>query len=336
MADNGRVSRHRGKPRGAWRTLGLLLAWGLTAVGAGCALLYVVPELQMVNRRLAMVASFIPYGIFAWAAAVVLFVAFGRGWGKTLALLALPGLVAQFIWASGYLPNLMSTSGRVGASVFTLNSRCNSSGREDLAATLLKRQPDLAVLQGTWTSAGEYLGESGVWNVYPYRVYFPMPDLQTCGTFVYSKSPLSRAAVSTTEQPAVRVTLDGVEVVLVPVDAPGPQDGLTEWDAAIGRIGQTASAAASEGWPVVVAGDFNAVREHLPYRRLIGQAGLVDAVQASGSGWLPTYRADSWYVPLIQIDHVLVAPDIDVGTVESVRIGSRHAHLGLIAWLQVS
>ena len=63
-------------------------------MGAGLALLYVVPELQTVSRRLAMAASFIPYGVFAWTLAVVLFVVCGRGWGKTLVLVALPGLVA--------------------------------------------------------------------------------------------------------------------------------------------------------------------------------------------------------------------------------------------------
>ncbi len=93
-------------------------------------------------------------------------------------------------------------------------------------------------------------------------------------------------------------------------------------------------AAASEGWPVVVAGDFNAVREHLPVRRLVRPDGLVDAAEASGAGWLPTYRADRWYPPLIQIDHVFVTPEIDVGPVETVRV-REHAHLALVAWLQV-
>lgn len=71
-----------------------------------------MPELQVVNRRLAMMASFIPYGVFAWVAAVGLFAAFGRGWGKALALVAVPGLVVLLAWASEHLPCLTSPLGR--------------------------------------------------------------------------------------------------------------------------------------------------------------------------------------------------------------------------------
>jgi len=131
--------------------------------------------------------------------------------------------------------------------VFTLHSRCDSSGSDDLAASLLERQPDLVVLQGTSAALQEHLGESGLLDVYPYREYFVMYDRARCGTVVYSKSPLVKTASSTPEQPVVRVRLDGSEVVLVPADVPGPQDGVAAWNAAIGRLGRVAVPATSEG-----------------------------------------------------------------------------------------
>lgn len=56
---------------------------------------------------------------------------------------------------------------------------------------------------------------------------------------------------------------------------------------------------------------------------LVGPDGLVGAAVASGAGWLPTYRADRWCPPLIQIDDVFVIPGIDADTVETVRVRER-------------
>lgn len=172
-------------------------------------------------------------------------------------------------------------------------------------------------------------------DLYPNKIFFPMAGRPSCGTIVYSASPLEEVASSSSmEQPAVRILLGGVAAVLVPADVPGPQNGVGPWVGAIAGIGHAAAVAVGEGLPVVVAGDFNAVQEHLPFRRLLDGGLLVDATVESGAGWLPTYRADGWYPPLIQIDHVLVSPGISVGRVESVEVG-QNAHRALIAWLRV-
>ncbi len=50
---------------------------------------------------------------------------------------------------------------------------------------------------------------------------------------------------------------------------------------------------------------------------------------------MPTYRADRppW-PPVIEIDHVLVSGGVEVGSIETVRVGG-HAHLALLAWVRV-
>lgn len=68
------------------RSRGLALACAFVALGGGFALLNAVPELQLVHRRVAMVAAFVPLGIVAWALALVLFLAAGRSLGKLVAL----------------------------------------------------------------------------------------------------------------------------------------------------------------------------------------------------------------------------------------------------------
>ena len=45
------------------------------------------------------------------------------------------------------LRNSRGSKEQAGAAVFTLNSRCESAGKDDLADILLSRQPDLVVLQ---------------------------------------------------------------------------------------------------------------------------------------------------------------------------------------------
>ncbi len=328
-------------------SFGLVLAWVLVAVGGGFALLYAVPELQLVHPRVAMVAAFIPVGMVAWSLALVLFLAAGRGWGRLVALVAVAGLALQLTWVSGYLPARTLATGPVGTSLFTLNARCDSKGREDLARVLGERGPGVVVIVGAPERVREHLDESGVLDGHPYRAYFPMDHLPSCGTAVYARVPVEEVADSPV--PAVRLEVEGGPVVLVPADVPGPQDGVVAWEQEIAALGEAAAGQVAAGWPVIVAGDFNAVREHLPFRRLVdgglvrgepaggesAGAGLVNAAEAAGGGWMPTYRADRppW-PPVLEIDHVLVSGGVEVGSIETVRVGG-HAHLALLAWVRV-
>lgn len=215
-----------------------------------------------------------------------------------------------------------------------------------------EQQPGVVVIVGAPERVREHLDESGVLDGHPYLAFFPMGHLPSCGTAVYARVRVGEVADSPV--PAVRLAVEGGPVVLVPADVPGPQDGVAAWEQEIAALGETAAGQVAAGWPVVVAGDFNAVREHLPFRRLVGDglvggglvgggpagggpadAGLVNAAEAAGGGWMPTYRADRppW-PPVLEIDHVLVSGGVEVGSIEAVRVGG-HAHLALLAWVRV-
>ncbi|NCD19448.1 MAG: hypothetical protein EOL89_05640, partial [Actinobacteria bacterium] len=187
--------------------LGLELAWVLVAVGGGFVLLYAVPELQLVHRRVAMVAAFIPVGIVAWAPALALFLAAGRGWGRLVALVAVAGLALQLTWASGYLPARTLATGPVGTSLFTLNARCDSKGREDLVRVLGERGPGVVVIVGAPERLRGHLDESGVLDGHPFMAFFPMDHLPSCGTAVYARVPVEEVADSPV--PAVRLEVEG-------------------------------------------------------------------------------------------------------------------------------
>ena len=62
--------------------------------------------------------------------------------------------------------------------------------------------------------------------------------------------------------------------------------------------------------PVVAVGNFNAVLEHEPMRRLTAETGLRDAVVGSGLGWMPTFPGDGVVPPLVGLDHAMVSPGL--------------------------
>ena len=93
---------------------------------------------------------------------------------------------------------------------------------------------------------------------------------------------------------------------------PGPQDG---------------------GVPHLLAGDFNATLDHRELRRLLGR-GYRDAADATGSGLRPTWPAIRRAPPIV-IDHILMAPQIEVRRLIVSEI-PRGDHRALIAELLIT
>lgn len=333
---SGEPGRPR-RPRGILRTLGLAAGWLLVAAATALALLHAVPDLQLVHRFAALAAVFIPFGVLLWAAAFLLFLAAGRGWGRAIACVTLPGLVLALLWARPYWPAGIGGEtapaapdagggGGVVGTVLTFNARCESAWADELREAILARQPDVAVLLGVPRDVRESLA-----GAYPHEAYvYEMWGLPSCGTVVLSRLPLASVPPLSNEQAVVGVDLGFGPLTLVPVDVPGPHDGLGPWRDAIDGVGTAVAEARREtpDAPVLVAGDFNAVREHEPVRRLLESSGLTSAVEQAGAGWVPTYPADRWFPPALAIDHVLVGPGLEAVGVETVRIGG-YAHLAL-------
>lgn len=164
-----------------------------------------------------------------------------------VALVAVAGLALQLTWASGYLPARTLATGPVGTSLFTLNARCDSKGREDLVRVLGERGPGVVVIVGAPQRVWEHhLDESGVLDGHPYRAFFPMDHLPSCGTAVYARVPVAEVADS--PLPPVRLEMERGAVVLVPADVPGPQDGVVAWEQEIAALGESAARQVAEGW----------------------------------------------------------------------------------------
>ena len=137
------------------------------------------------------------------------------------------------------------------------------------------------------------------------------------GTVVWSRWPLSRLGPSFGEGRQIfRSTL------LVPGAAPVTLTAVHTMSPGRGRIGgwtrdlvAIARHAEQTSGAQILLGDFNATRDHEPFRRLL-RTGLVDAAEAVGT---PPWRGATWpadrELPLVgrlpaavRLDHVLVTP----------------------------
>jgi endonuclease/exonuclease/phosphatase (EEP) superfamily protein YafD len=113
--------------------------------------------------------------------------------------------------------------------------------------------------------------------------------------------------------------------------APLGRSNIRSWRAQFVDV----SARAGDG-PTVMVGDFNATLQHRSFARLVGTR-WSDAGTAAFGGWRGTWPANRWWQPpMLRIDHILVGPEISIGSGRAGRAcGSDHrpvtAVLGLPA-----
>ena len=323
------------------RRLLLAVGWSFALGGAALMLLNAFPELQLTNEPTALAASFIPYGIPAWAAATLLFALAARRRLKLLAVLTVACLIVQIAWARTYWPRTAPVSSDDSLIVVSMNLRCDEPALTDLASLVEREQPDVVVLQDLSQDGWEQFVRYSSWlQVVPQHSALPGDQPLTdksdpCGTVVFAKEPVSWASPPDAEQPVFRIYLPAGPLTVVPVSLPTAVEGVEPWlrgfqllDEAITIRATSVSDEALE--PMLVVGDFNATREHLPMRQLIAEHGLVDAAEQAGAGWQPTFPANRRYPPLLAIDHILMSPELSASEVTafSVRYG---AHRVLVA-----
>lgn len=313
------------------RAVTLGLAGLLVLPGALAVTLYAAPQLQLAHPALTLAASFIPYGILAWLAATLLVLVAARRRARLLALLTFGGLVLQVAWARPYWP-IPATPAPVTAAdvtVMSINLRCDGVGLEELAAHVARVQPDILVLQGADPETQDYFLDDGWPGERPNRAFFPLDVDPECGKLVLSNHPIVDATAPG-GWPVVRVAMPDLPLTVIPVDTPTPLEGLDVWEGALRAIQETATTHLHE--PTLVIGDFNAVLEHLPLRRML-DGGLADAAAETGAGWRPTFPANRTYPPVIAIDHALVSPSLQASAVATFQAGI-NAHRGITVHLE--
>ena len=161
---------------------------------------------------------------------------------------------------------------------------------------------------------------TGIWSRWPFAVLGLLPSNRCAMPQVRVKPPLSGP----------------VTITAVHTQAPTPRR-LHAWRADLAMLVRTVRTSSG---PQILAGDFNASRDHAGFRQLLA-AGVADAADIA-NGWRPGFTWPAHLLPfsrrrwlaLTRLDHVLVSPGIEVLAVRAVTVPGTD-HKAVVARLQV-
>lgn len=259
-------------------------------------------------------AAFLPWAVLGWTAVLVVLLA-GRRWVPAL-VVALVVLV-QLPWilpARGAAAATAERPGAVTLRVMTVNVLVGGADVSAVLKEVTEDRVDLLAVQEGLPGLVERLDKE-LADTLPHVLR--SDPAEAAGTVVWSRWPLSRLGSSFGEgsqifRSELRVS-GAVPVTLTAVHTMSPGRGrIGGWTRDLVAV---ANASRSTSGAQILLGDFNATRDHAPFRALL-DTGLVDAAEAVGT---PPWRGATWpadrVLPLVgrlpsavRLDHVLVTP----------------------------
>jgi endonuclease/exonuclease/phosphatase (EEP) superfamily protein YafD len=225
--------------------------------------------------------------------------------------------------------------GAVGVRVLTINVYVGAADLTEVQRVVQQNHVDLLAVQEVLPETADRL-TSGLRTTLPYLL--PSNPEYPAGTVIWSRWPISvlepslgvgrEISRSVLQVPgAVPVTVTGVHTV-----SPG-RGRIALWNQDLQSLVQASTRTAGAQ---LMLGDFNASRDHRPFRRLL-QTGLVDGAEAVRT--LPwrgvTWPANKRRMPVaVRLDHVLVTPTtIGVRALRVVEVPGTD-HRGVLADLE--
>jgi len=221
--------------------------------------------------------------------------------------------------------------------VLTLNVKGGRADPDPVLRSLRQLQVDILAVQEMTTDWMDALQQAGITEVLPFSQADPRPGSAGSGLWTrWPLTPLAPLPGMKNAAPRSRVEPAGGQPVTVTVVHPaapvGWQDERWQRDLEIIR-----SELAGTAGPHLVAGDFNASRDHRVFRDIL-QAGFVDCGDAARQRHWPgfTWPADRRYPPLMRLDHVLAsAAGCVVHQARTMRFPGTD-HRGVLAVLEFS
>ncbi|APY87281.1 endonuclease/exonuclease/phosphatase family protein [Streptomyces alfalfae] len=301
------------RPRGRGRGKAALAALLLTAVTAILAFRAADSDgFTPVTQALA----FLPWLLVPAATALLLTVLARWRTGMVWAVAALGG-VAWYLEPYG---NTDAPEGPAVAELRVMTSNVEfGRGAQGLVEAVREEDPDLLFVEECDPACSALLRKELPRGDYPYREAVEAYGAE--GSAILAKVPLkpAKGISGTLGMPGAVAEVKGheIRVQLVHPMPPLP-DGVGLWREELGRIRDYA--AAGEGRPTIVAGDFNATQDHAAFRSVL-DAGLRDAARLDGTSRAPSWPAAAPAPLGAQIDHVLATPDFSARDARFLEIG---------------
>ncbi|MEO7352113.1 MAG: endonuclease/exonuclease/phosphatase family protein [Marmoricola sp.] len=264
-------------------------------------------------REIILIAAFSPYALIGYVLLLLGFlVAARRNRRRPLLLLgavaSMVGILAHVSWLSPlFFADEDDRTGRPDLTVLTANLDGGQADALTPVSAVRDHDVDLVVLVEVTPSTLDRLLARGLGDLLPYHRGAPSQTDQ--GTMVFSRFPLGQAKSLSLSKGGLDLrVLAAHPFRLLVVHTSQPVKHASTWVKDLVAV-RAAAASSIGGGDTVVAGDFNATRDHRQFRAVLG-LGLRDAAEQSGAGWQPTWPTRDWKAwlrPLVTIDHVLTS-----------------------------
>jgi len=220
----------------------------------------------------------------------------------------------------------------LGLRLFTVNARGGAADPAALLRILQRHSVDVLAVQELTPHMVSRLTAAGLTQLLPFSHLDPRPGAMGAGLWArWPLVPLQPVPGLTAAAPRTRIDpLGGLPVTLAAVHPLAPVHGHAGiWRRELAIIQQTL---ATVDEPQVVAGDFNATRDHRPFRELL-EAGFLDCADSSQNRSWPgfTWPTAGGMLPVMRLDHVLVSRTATVPMTRPIRVPHTDHHGVLVA-----
>jgi endonuclease/exonuclease/phosphatase family metal-dependent hydrolase len=286
-------------------------------------------------------AAIVPAALAVALAAVTVW------WLAVLAALPLAALVIfQLPWSGrlrshGTAKGMAKRARRAGTvpsglrlQVLTVNAQGGAADPARLVSVVRENDVDVLAIQELTPHMVSRLARAGIAQLLPFSHLDPRPGSPGTGLWArWPLTPLPPLPGLTAAAPQASVDPAGGRAVTVTaVHTIAPLAGHAYmWRR---ELAQVARALTAVDGPQVIAGDFNASRDHRSFREILA-AGFVDCADASlRRRWLGfTWPADGGRLPVMRLDHVLVPRTATVHSTRAIRLPQTD-HLAVLATIE--
>ena len=221
--------------------------------------------------------------------------------------------------------------------VFSLNVLRGSADPAAVVRAIERHRVDVLAVQELTPGMVDRLADAGLGTLLPYRHLDPRPKAGGTGLWArWPLAPLPPVPGMVAAAPRARIEpVDGWPVTVTGVHPKAPmRRNVRRWQQELATIRSTLI---NMDGHQVVAGDFNASRDHRPFRDLLA-AGFLDCADAARRRPWPgfTWPVGRGIPPVMRLDHILVSQDsVTVSESRVIRVGGTD-HRGVLAVIQLT